>query len=45
MNKQGDFYPSFVKDDVRYSNEDCKCIESVVERLRSSRVRRTPSWQ
>lgn len=38
MNKQGDFYPSFVKDDARYSSEDCNCIESVVERLMQSQT-------
>lgn len=38
MNKQGDFYPSFVKDGVHYSSEDCKCIESVVERLMRSQT-------
>jgi hypothetical protein len=33
MNTQGDFYPSFVSNNARYSTDDCRCIESVVERL------------
>lgn len=38
MNKQGDFYPSFVGNNSRYSDEDCRCIESVVERLMQSQT-------
>lgn len=38
MNKQGDFYPSFVKDDARYSSKDCNYIESVVKRLIQSQT-------
>lgn len=38
MNKLGDFYPSFVGNSTRYSGEDCRCVESVVERLMQSQT-------
>jgi hypothetical protein len=38
MNKLGDFYPSFVGNNTRYSDEDCRCVESVVERLLQSQT-------
>lgn len=38
MNKVGNFYPSFVGNNLRYSKEDCLCIESVVERLMQSQT-------
>jgi len=38
MNKLGDFYPSFVGNNTRYSGEDCRCVESVVERLLQSQT-------
>jgi len=36
MNKQGAFYPSFISNSDRYTQEDCRCIESVVGRLSQS---------
>lgn len=38
MNKLGDLYPSFVGNNTRYSDEDCRCVESVVERLLQSQT-------
>lgn len=38
MNKQGNFYPSFVGADSRYSGQDRTCIEAVVGRLMRSQT-------